>query len=259
MNGHKKKFIFFQPKVSERLALVNLRRVIVHDFFDRIACYKNVLWRKSLAQQVVATPLRIRHEHATYVIDYAAVGLLRNAKVITTVTCFHVVYGNVHSAGNHRTKAAVRVSQNQQPVRAMFIKDGLDSGKDLADLIAVPHSSDPQENVRFSNFQFAKKKLTQPIIKVLASVHQQMFRVFVQEPCNQAEANNFWSRAEYRHYPQCSTSAVSLFMSSTMRSRCRSSVATASGDIRASAELYSFERQRKPFDELNNSGNMGEI
>src|SRR6185295_17451148 len=112
-----KELLRFEFETAEHVRRVNPILIVLDNFEDGIARDKDAMSVETFTQQVHAAALSVWHEHITAVIDDAPVYFFRYPIVITAIAGLHVINRNAQSLGGHCREGAVRVPENQKPIR----------------------------------------------------------------------------------------------------------------------------------------------
>jgi hypothetical protein len=102
-----------------------------------------------------------------------------------------MVNRNPETLRDKSSQAAIGVSENQQPLGAVGLKQWLDRPQHLTHLITESSSANAEMNVRRSNVQFAKKKAIERINVVLARMYEDMIRDLVEQFYDETQADDF--------------------------------------------------------------------
>src|SRR5450432_1383365 len=160
--------------------------MMVNHFLDRVSGDEDARSVYALAQQVLTAALSVRHKHTADVVNDAAIGFLRHAKIEAAVPCFHVVDRNAHASRHDCSKAAVGIAKNQQPVRPMFCQKRLNPRQDLSHLLSETAGPHVKTIVGLAHSEVAEKQTVEAIIIVLAGIYQKMLAVLIQHADDEA-------------------------------------------------------------------------
>src|SRR3990170_5086358 len=237
----------------------DLLPIMVDHFLDRVPRYKDTLARNALLQQVLAAPVRIRHEDGAAVVDHPTIDFLGNPVVVTPVPCFHVVDGNAEAPGDDRGHSAVGVPKDQQSFRPMLKKKLLAFLEDPPDLRGKRPRFHAHVLVRIADTQLVEEDPVQPVVVILPSVHQDMDCVLVEQRDDSAQPDNLGPRSEDRHHLHRSSSFSNVSTSSNINWRSWSNFLVPSRPSTVSLELYSLVRQPVLLRSPLTSGSIGRI
>src|SRR5690606_9224150 len=126
-----------------------------------VSCHVDTLTCNALTEQVCPAPFGIRQQDVAGVVDDSPVDFLWNPIVVAPVACFHVINWNSHSFRDDCRKAAVRIAENEQPVRLLGSHDLFGVVDYLTDLVAERSPLDAQEMVRRPDPEFIEEALAQ--------------------------------------------------------------------------------------------------
>ena len=94
MQSHKEEFLRYEVEPLQRLRLVNLPRVMLDNFPDRVPRNEYPLPRNSLSQEILPAPFGIRKMDRGTVVDQAAVYFFGRAGIVASIASLHVVDRN---------------------------------------------------------------------------------------------------------------------------------------------------------------------
>ena len=110
-------FALLESKALVNVAGLDLGKILVQDLSHRRARDVCTLLRKSAVGKIAACVLTVGHIHVGNYIHDPAVGLLRQAFVLATVTSLHVEDRDMQTLCSDYAEAAVGIAQNKNSVR----------------------------------------------------------------------------------------------------------------------------------------------
>ncbi len=259
VHGHEEVGACCDPQPLENVALLDPRPVVPDHLADRVARHVDVMPGDPFPEKVRPAPLGVGHQDIARVVDDPPVHLLRHAVVIAAVAGLHVEDGDAHPFGDDRGETAVRVAEDQQPVRPLDGHDLLGPADDPADLVAERAPLDPKVVIGLPDSEVPEEDLVQVRVVVLPGVDQDVVAVPVQLGDDAAQADDLRAGAQDRHDLHLSSSPS--YDARSSRSRwCWWSVArTSTGFIRVSPEPYSFPMHVTGPSSRWSSGSIGRI
>ena len=172
MGGKQNVLALFQSQAGVDIAGFDFHQVLVEHFGHGAAGDVGALLGQTVLRQVTAGVLRVAQVHVGDNVHDAAIGLLRQALVLTAVAGLHVENGDVQPLGADDAEAGVGVPQHQHGVGFQVNHQVVAFGDDVAHGLAqgVPHRV--QVDVRVIQLQVVEEHAVEVVVVVLAGVGQ---------------------------------------------------------------------------------------
>ena len=185
-----------KPKPSVNVRSLNLCKVVMQHLRHRGAGYIRPLLRQTRISQIAARVLRVRHVHIGDDVHDAAVGLLGQALVLTTVARLHMENGNVKPLSADDAQTRISVPQHQHGVRLNLNHQLIALGDDIAHGLAQVCTHGVHVHIRIRQLEVLEKHPVEVIVIVLPSVCQQAVEVLATFIDYGREADNLRARAD---------------------------------------------------------------
>ena len=179
----------------KHLTTFNLREVIVQHLCHRATGHVGAFLGQTRIGQIATGMLAIGHVHITDDIHDAAVGLLGQTFVLTTVTGLHVEDGDVQALGADDAQAAVGVTQHQHGIRLHLHHQLVALGDDITHRLTQVIAYSLHIHVWVFQLQVLEEHAVQVIVVVLTCVRQQGIKVLAALVNNRCQSDYFGSRS----------------------------------------------------------------
>jgi len=130
--------------------------------------------------------LAIRHVHIADDVNNSAVGLLRQALVLTSVTSLHVEDGDMQTLCANHAQAAIGITKNQYCIRLYLHHQLVALGNDVTHGLTQVITYGFHIHIRISQLQILEEHPVQVIVIVLTCMCQQRIKIlttFINHSC----------------------------------------------------------------------------
>ena len=175
---------------------LNLLEVVMQHFSHGATRDVCALLGQTTIGKVSSRMLAVGHVHVGDDVDDAAVGLLGQTLVLTTVAGLHVEDGDVQTLGADDTQAAVGVAQDEDGIGLDLHHQLVALGDDVAHGLAQIVADGIHVNLGIGELQVLEEHAVEVIVVVLARMRQygvEVLTTFVDDGC---QANNLRARAD---------------------------------------------------------------
>ena len=169
---------FFQTEAGVDIAGFDFSKVLVKDLGHRGACDVCAFFREAAVGKVAACVLAVGHVHVGDDVNYAAVGLLREAFILAAVAGFHVEYRDMEAFGTDYAQAAVGVAKDQNSVRFGLYHQFVALCYDISHRFAQVGAYCVHIYFRICEFQVLEEDAVEVVVVVLAGVGKDDVEVF---------------------------------------------------------------------------------
>ena len=138
-------------------------------------------------------------EQRRQVVGHDPVDLFGHPPVVAAQACFDVRDRDVQLGADQRAgQRGVRVAVDEQPVRLLLDRDGLDARQHRPGLHPVPARADLQVGVRRGDVELAEEQVRHRFVVVLAGVEQELLVLAAKGLRNGRGFDELRSRADHR-------------------------------------------------------------
>src|SRR5438094_130673 len=230
MQGRREVSLRFEAQSRQDRARVYRDLVALDHLKDRVPDHEDTLARDALSQEILFTAMGVGHEHGAAVIDDPPVDLFWHTPVVASVAGLEMVDGDPASRRHHRRQSAIRVAEDQEPVRADALEHVTHPPDDQRRLLGKLGRPYAKMNLRGAQSQFSKEHIAEILVVILARVDEDLITKRVEMPDDLTQPNNLGASPEQRHDSHSVSATGDSWRCSRRRARNSSSSTTESAD-----------------------------